>query len=201
MIRVLIADDQAMVRGALAALLSLEDDIEVVAQAAHGDEALAIARTTDIDVALLDIEMPRLDGIETTAAIVREGLEVRCLIVTTFGRPGYLRRALDAGPSGFVVKETPAEKLAEAVRKIHAGQRVVDPALATESLFEGANPLTEREQEILRIARDGDKISSIAKKVHLSEGTVRNYLSSAIHKTGAATRAAAAKRADERGWL
>ncbi|WP_279064268.1 response regulator transcription factor [Dermabacter hominis] len=201
MIRVLIADDQAMVRGALAALLSLEDDIEVVAQAAHGDEALAIARTTDIDVALLDIEMPRLDGIETTAAIVREGLEVRCLIVTTFGRPGYLRRALDAGASGFVVKETPAEKLAEAVRKIHAGQRVVDPALATESLFEGANPLTEREQEILRIARDGDKISSIAKKVHLSEGTVRNYLSSAIHKTGAATRAAAAKRADERGWL
>lgn len=190
-----------MVRGALAALLSLEDDIEVVAQAAHGDEALAIARTTDIDVALLDIEMPRLDGIETTAAIVREGLEVRCLIVTTFGRPGYLRRALDAGASGFVVKETPAEKLAEAVRKIHAGQRVVDPALATESLFEGANPLTEREQETLRIARDGDKISSIAKKVHLSEGTVRNYLSSAIHKTGAATRAAAAKRADERGWL
>mgnify|MGYP001169830872 FL=1 len=190
-----------MVLGALAALLSLEDDIEVVAQAAHGEEALAIARTTDIDVALLDIEMPGLDGIETTAAFVREGLDARCLIVTTFGRPGYLRRALDAGASGFVVKETPAEKLADAVRKIHAGQRVVDPALATESLFDGANPLTEREQEILRIARDGDKISTIAKKVHLSEGTVRNYLSSAIHKTGAATRAAAAKRANERGWL
>ncbi|MDK8803685.1 response regulator transcription factor [Dermabacter hominis] len=201
MIKVLIADDQAMVRGALAALLSLEDDIEVVAQAAHGEEALAIARTTAIDVALVDIEMPGLDGIEATAAITREGLDARCLIVTTFGRPGYLRRALDAGASGFVVKETPAEKLAEAVRKVHAGGRVVDPALATESLFEGANPLTEREQEILRIARDGDKISSIAKKVHLSEGTVRNYLSSAIHKTGAATRAAAAKRADERGWL
>ena len=190
-----------MVRGALAALLSLEDDIEVAAQAAHGEEALAIARTTDIDVALVDIEMSGLDGIETTAAIVREGLDVRCLIVTTFGRPGYLRRALDAGASGFVVKAPPAEKLADAVRKIHAGQRVVDPALATESLFDGANPLTEREQEILRIARDGDKISTIAKKVHLSEGTVRNYLSSAIHKTGAATRAAAAKRANERGWL
>lgn len=190
-----------MVRGALAALLSLEDDIEVVAQAAHGDEALAIARTTDIDVALLNIEMPGLDGIEATAAITREELDVRCLIVTTFGRPGYLRRALDAGASGFVVKETPAEKLAEAVRKVHTGGRVVDPALATESLFDGATPLTEREQEILRIARDGDKISSIARKVHLSEGTVRNYLSSAIHKTGAATRAAAAKRADERGWL
>ncbi|MDU4922821.1 response regulator transcription factor [Dermabacter sp.] len=201
MIRVLIADDQAMVRGALAALLSLEDDIEVVAQAAHGEEALAIARTTDIDVALLDIEMPGLDGIETTAAIAREGLDVRCLIVTTFGRPGYLRRALDAGASGFMVKETPADQLAEAVRKVHAGGRVVDPALATESLFDGANPLTEREQEILRIARDGDKISTIAKKVHLSEGTVRNYLSSAIHKTGAATKAAAAKRANERGWL
>lgn len=190
-----------MVRGALAALLSLEDDIEVVAQAAHGEEALAIARTTDIDVALLDIEMPGLDGIETTAAIAREGLDVRCLIVTTFGRPGYLRRALDAGASGFMVKETPADQLAEAVRKVHAGGRVVDPALATESLFDGANPLTEREQEILRIARDGDKISTIAKKVHLSEGTVRNYLSSAIHKTGAATKAAAAKRANERGWL
>lgn len=201
MIRVLIADDQAMVRGALAALLSLEDDIDVVAEASNGEEALAIARTTDIDVALLDIEMPSLDGIEATAAITREGLDARCLIVTTFGRPGYLRRALDAGASGFVVKETPADQLAEAVRKIHAGQRVVDPALATESLFEGANPLTEREQEILRVARDGDKISTIARKVHLSEGTVRNYLSSAIHKTGAATRAAAAKRADERGWL
>ncbi|MDU2596731.1 MAG: response regulator transcription factor [Dermabacter sp.] len=201
MIRVLIADDQAMVRGALAALLSLEDDIDVVAEVSNGEEALAIARTTDIDVALVDIEMPGLDGIETTAAIVRGGLDVRCLIVTTFGRPGYLRRALDAGASGFVVKETPAEKLADAVKKIHAGQRVVDPALATESLFDGANPLTEREQEILRIARDGDKISSIAKRVHLSEGTVRNYLSSAIHKTGAATRAAAAKRANERGWL
>lgn len=140
MIRVLIADDQAMVRGALAALLSLEEDIDVVAEASNGEEALAIARTTDIDVALLDIEMPSLDGIEATAAITREGLDARCLIVTTFGRPGYLRRALDAGASGFVVKETPAEKLAEAVRKVHAGGRVVDPALATESLFEGGKP-------------------------------------------------------------
>lgn len=201
MIKVLIADDQAMVRGALAALLSLEDDIDVVAEAANGDDALAALRSTHVDVALLDIEMPKRDGIATAAAITREGLGTRCLIVTTFGRPGYLRRALEAGASGFVVKETPAEQLAEAVRKIHAGQRVVDPALATESLFEGANPLTEREREILRIARDGEKISSIAKAVHLSEGTVRNYLSSAIHKTGAATRAAAAKRAEERGWL
>ncbi|MCT1866780.1 response regulator transcription factor [Dermabacter sp. p3-SID358] len=201
MIRVLIADDQAMVRGALAALLNLEDDIDVVAEAANGEEALTAAASTAIDVALLDIEMPKLDGIETTAALRARHPDIRCLIVTTFGRPGYLRRALDAGARGFVVKETPAEKLAEAVRKIHAGQRVVDPALATESLFEGANPLTEREQEILRIARDGEKISNIAKKVHLSEGTVRNYLSSAIHKTGSATRAAAAKRAEERGWL
>ncbi len=146
-----------MVRGALAALLSLEDDIDVVAEASNGEEALAILRTTDVDVALLDIEMPKRDGIDATAAIAREGLGARCLIVTTFGRPGYLRRALDAGASGFMVKETPADQLAEAVRKIHAGKRVVDPALATESLFEGANPLTEREREILRIARDGEK--------------------------------------------
>lgn len=140
MIRVLIADDQAMVRGALAALLNLEDDIDVVAEAANGEEALTAAASTAIDVALLDIEMPKLDGIETTAALRARHPDIRCLIVTTFGRPGYLRRALDAGARGFVVKETPAEKLAEAVRKIHAGQRVVDPALATESLFEGATP-------------------------------------------------------------
>jgi two-component system, NarL family, response regulator DesR len=200
-IKVLLADDQALVRGALAALLALESDLEVVAEVGRGDEVVGRARETGADVCLLDIEMPGLDGIAAARA-VRDALPgVRTLIVTTFGRPGYLRRALEAGASGFVVKDTPARQLAEAVRKVHAGLRVVDPSLATESLVDGANPLTEREREVLLVALKGGTVASIASVVHLSPGTVRNHLSSAIGKTGTSTRAEAARIAQERGWL
>ena len=200
-IRVLLADDQALVRGALAALLALETDLEVVAEVGRGDEVVTRARESRADVCLLDIEMPVLDGIAAAAA-VRDSLPgVRTLIVTTFGRPGYLRRALEAGASGFVVKDTPARQLADAVRKVHAGLRVVDPSLATESLVEGANPLTEREREVLLVALQGGTVASIASTVHLSPGTVRNHLSSAIGKTGTSTRAEAARVAQDRGWL
>ncbi|HET7799982.1 MAG TPA: response regulator transcription factor, partial [Humibacillus xanthopallidus] len=191
-IRVLLADDQALVRGALAALLALESDLEVVAEVGRGDEVVERARESRADVCLLDIEMPGADGI-TAAAAVRDALPgVRTLIVTTFGRPGYLRRALEAGASGFVVKDTPARQLAEAVRRVHAGLRVVDPSLATESLVDGANPLTEREREVLTVALAGGTVAAIAAVVHLSAGTVRNHLSSAIGKTGTSTRAEAA---------
>lgn len=201
LIRILLADDQALVRGALAALLGLEGDLEVVAEVGRGDEVVTRARETRAQVCLLDIEMPGLDGIAAAAA-VRDGLPgVRSLIVTTFGRPGYLRRALEAGASGFVVKDTPARELAEAVRRVHAGLRVVDPSLAMESLLDGANPLTEREQEVLRVALGGSTVAVIAAAVHLSQGTVRNHLSSAIGKTGTSTRAAAARVAQDRGWL
>lgn len=200
-IRVLLADDQALVRGALAALLALESDLEVVAEVGRGDEVVARAREVAADVCLLDIEMPGLDGIAAAAA-VRDSLPgVRSLIVTTFGRPGYLRRALEAGASGFVVKDTPARELAEAVRKVHAGLRVVDPSLATESLADGANPLTERERDVLRVAISGGTVAEIAGQVHLSPGTVRNHLSSAIGKTSTSTRAQAARVAQDRGWL
>ena len=200
-IRVLLADDQALVRGAIAALLELEPDLDVVAEVCRGDEVVDRARESRADVCLLDIEMPGLDGIAAAAA-VRDSLPgVRTLIVTTFGRPGYLRRALEAGAAGFVVKDTPARQLAEAVRRVHAGLRVVDPSLATESLVDGANPLTEREREVLRVARGGGTVASIAAIVHLSPGTVRNHLSSAIGKTGTSTRAEAAVVAENRGWL
>lgn len=200
-IRILLADDQSLVRGALAALLSLEDDLEVVAEVARGDEVVAAARESAADICLLDIEMPGADGIEATAAL-REALPaVRSVIVTTFGRPGYVRRALDAGAWGFVVKDTPAHELADIVRRVRAGERIVDPALATESLLGGANPLTEREREVLRHCLDGQPIATIAARVHLSAGTVRNYLSAAIAKTGASGRVAAARVAQERGWL
>ena len=200
-IRVLLADDQALVRGALAALLALEPDLEVVAEVGRGDEVVAAARTSGADVCLLDIEMPGMDGIAAAAA-VRDSLPgVRTLVVTTFGRPGYLRRALEAGSSGFVVKDTPSRQLAEAVRRVHAGLRVVDPSLATESLVDGANPLTEREREVLHVALRGGTVATIAAVVHLSPGTVRNHLSSAIGKTATSTRAEAARVAQERGWL
>ena len=200
-IKVLLADDQALVRGALAALLALEPDLEVVAEVGRGDEVVAAARASGADVCLLDIEMPGADGIAAAAA-VRDALPgVRTLVVTTFGRPGYLRRALEAGASGFVVKDTPARQLAEAVRRVHAGLRVVDPSLATESLVDGANPLTEREREVLAVALRGGTVAAIAAVVHLSQGTVRNHLSSAIGKTGTSTRAEAARVAQERGWL
>jgi two-component system response regulator DesR len=200
-IRLLLADDQALVRGALAALLDLEGDLEVVAQVGRGDEVLEAARRSGADVALLDVEMPGLDGIAAAAALRAGYPACRSLIVTTFGRPGYLRRALDAGASGFVVKDTPAEQLADAVRRVHAGLRVVDPELAVESLAVGESPLTERERDVLRHAADGRTVAEIARAALLSEGTVRNYLSSAIGKTSARTRAEAVRIAEENGWL
>jgi two-component system response regulator DesR len=200
-IRVLLADDQALVRGALAALLSLESDLEVVAEVARGDEVLASAQECKPDVCLLDIEMPGLDGIETARQLQAALPGCRSLIVTTFSRPGYLRRALEAGANGFVVKDTPARELADAVRRVHAGLRVVDPALATESLIGGPNPLTAREQEVLTEALSGAPVAAIAGRVHLSAGTVRNHLSAAIRKTDTVTRGEAARVAQERGWL
>ncbi|WP_026919509.1 response regulator transcription factor [Gordonia shandongensis] len=200
-IRLLLADDQALVRGALAALLDLEPDIAVVAQVGRGDEVLDAARDSGAQVCLLDIEMPGVDGIAAAEILTEQLPGVRSLIVTTFGRPGYLRRAVDAGASGFVVKDTPAAELADAVRRVHAGLRVIDPTLATESLTNGENPLTPRESDVLVAALSGATVASIAAEVHLSPGTVRNHLSSAIGKTGAATRAEAARIARERGWI
>ena len=200
-IRVLLADDQALVRGAMAALLALEGDLEVVAEVGRGDEVVEAARRSEAQVCLLDIEMPGADGIEVARRVAAELPGCRSLIVTTFGRPGYLRRALEAGASGFVVKDTPARELAEAVRRVHAGLRVVDPALATESLVGGPNPLTDRERDVLAEALKGAPIAAIAAQVHLSQGTVRNYLSSAIGKTGTSTRVEAARVAQQRGWL
>jgi two-component system response regulator DesR len=200
-IRLLLADDQALVRGALAALLDLESDLEVVAEVSRGDEVVAAAVQHEVDVALLDVEMPGIDGIAATAALRAARPSCRVLIVTTFGRPGYLRRAMEAGASGFVVKDTPARQLAEAVRRVHAGLRVLDPALAEESLVTGASPLTARETEVLRAARGGDTVADVAAVLHLSEGTVRNHLSAAIGKTSARNRAEAVKLAEDRGWL
>jgi two-component system response regulator DesR len=200
-IRLLLADDQALVRGALATLLGLEPDLEVVAEVGRGDEVVPAARAARPDVALLDVEMPGLDGLAATTALRAAVPSCRVLVVTTFGRPGYLRRALEAGASGFVVKDTPARQLADAVRRVHAGLRVVDPALAAESLAAGSSPLTARETEVLRAARDGGTVADLAADLHLSEGTVRNHLSSAIGKTGARTRAEAVRLADEAGWL
>lgn len=200
-IRLLLADDQALVRGALSALLELEPDLHVVAEVGRGDEVVDTARRVSPDVALLDVEMPGLDGL-TAAAQLRSALPgCRVLIVTTFGRPGYLRKALEAGASGFVVKDTPARQLADAVRRAHQGLRVVDPSLAIESLTAGASPLTARETEVLLAARDGGTVADLAHALHLSEGTVRNHLSAAIGKTGARTRAEAVRLADENGWL
>ncbi|MDG4827238.1 response regulator transcription factor [Asanoa sp. WMMD1127] len=200
-IRVLLADDQALVRGALAALLSLEPDLEVVAEVGRGDEVVDAATRAQPDVALLDVEMPGADGIAATAALAAAVPSCRVLVVTTFGRPGYLRRAMEAGASGFVVKDTPARQLAEAVRRVHAGLRVVDPSLAAETLVAGRSPLTARETDVLRAARDGGTVADLAAAVHLSEGTVRNHLSNAIGKTGARTRAEAVRIAEQHGWL
>ncbi|WP_380157211.1 response regulator [Kineococcus sp. R86509] len=200
-IRLMLADDQALVRGALAALLSLEEDLSVVCEVSRGDLVVAAAREHRPDVALLDIEMPGLDGIAATAALRRAVPSVRVLIVTTFGRPGYLRRGMEAGAHGFVVKDTPSRELADVVRRIASGLRVVDPALAAESLAAGVNPLTERETDVLRLARDGRTVADLAAGLSLSEGTVRNHLSAAIGKTSARTRAEAVRLAESRGWL
>jgi two-component system response regulator DesR len=200
-IRLLLADDQALVRGALAALLDLEPDLRVVAQVGRGDDVVEAARTSGAQVALLDVEMPGMDGIQAASALRTEVPSCRSLIVTTFGRPGYLRRAMEAGASGFVVKDTPSGQLADAVRRVAAGLRVVDPALAAESLASGASPLTAREAEVLAVAGEGGTISDIARRLHLSEGTVRNHLSSAIGKTAARNRSEAVSIATRQGWL
>lgn len=201
MIRLLIADDQALVRGALSALLGLEPDIEVVAEVGRGDEVVDAAVRSAADVALLDIEMPGMDGIAAASALRSALPTCRTLIVTTFGRPGYLTRAMRAGAAGFVVKDTPAAQLADAVRRVAQGLRVVDPALAADSLAQGESPLTARETDVLAVARTGGSIADIAQMLHLSEGTVRNHLSMAIGKTGARNRADAVRVADENGWL
>ena len=199
-IRLLLADDQGLVRGALAALLDLEPDLEIVAQVGRGDEVADAAAEHGPDVCLIDIEMPGADGFAACAEVVaRTG--ARVLMVTTFGRPGYLRRALEAGAAGFVVKDTPSERLAEAVRRVHAGFRAIDPDLAAASVVEGASPLSDREAEVLRAALDGSDAPTIAARLRLSPGTVRNHLSAAIGKTGSRSRAEAAQRALERGWL
>lgn len=200
-IRLVIADDQALVRGALAALLDMEDDLEVVGTAADGAQAVRVVGELAPDVCLMDIQMPDIDGIEATRMLRTANPNTRILIVTTFARPGYLRAALDAGASGFIVKDTPAEQLAEAVRRVHAGLRVLDPALAEESLFDGANPLGERERQVLRLAADGRSAGAIAAEVFLSAGTVRNHLSAAIGKTGAANRTQAVRIAQDKGWI
>lgn len=201
MIRVLLADDQALVRGAMGALLELEGDIEVVAQVGRGDELLDAVRAHRPDVCLVDVQMPGLDGIEATRALRAQGTNARVLVVTTFNRPGYLRGAMEAGASGFVVKDSPAAELAAAVRRVAAGEVVVDPALASASLASGPNPLTPREQEVLRFATDGLGDADIAAALHLSRGTVRNHLSSAIGKLHADNRVRAARIAAEQGWI
>ena len=200
-IRLLLADDQALVRGALATLLELEPDMTVVAEVGRGDEVVAAARESNPDVALLDVEMPGMDGIEATRELRAALPDVKVVIVTTFGRPGFLRRALVAGANGFVVKDTPARQLADAVRRVNSGLRVVDPTLAADSLAVGESPLTARETEVIRAARAGGSVSDIAAAVFLSEGTVRNHLSAAIGKTGARNRADAVRIAEENGWL
>ena len=201
MIRVLLAEDQAMVRGALAALLTLEGDIEIIAEVGRGDEVLTVALATKPDVALLDIEMPGCDGITAAAALHAQLPLCRVLILTTFGRPGYLRKAMESGVVGFLLKDAPSVQLATAIRRAVAGERVVDPTLAMAALSEGNNPLTERERDVLAAATSGASISEIAASLFLSEGTVRNYLSVAIQKLGAHNRVEAAHIAEEKGWL
>jgi len=200
-IRLLLADDQALVRSALAALLELNGEFAVVAQVGRGDEVVAAAKEHHPDIALLDIEMPGLDGLAAAAALAQEMPSCRVIILTTFGRPGYLRRAMESGAVGFVVKDAPAEQLADAVRRVMRGERVVDPALAAATLAGGASPLTARERDVLVAARDGATVADIASKLFLSEGTVRNYLSAAIAKIGVRNRVEAVRVAGERGWL
>ncbi|HET7048386.1 MAG TPA: response regulator transcription factor [Solirubrobacteraceae bacterium] len=201
MIRVLLAEDQGMVRGALASLLGLEPDIDVVAQVARGDEVLAAARSVDPDVALLDIEMPGATGLEALAELRGALPGCRILILTTFGRPGYLRRAMETGASGFLLKDAPAQELASAIRRAVAGERVVDPGLAAAALSEGESPLTAREHEVLAASRNYATVADIAGALYLSPGTVRNHLSSVMQKLDARNRAEALKFAEEKGWL
>jgi two-component system, NarL family, response regulator DesR len=200
-IRVLIAEDQGMIRGALAALLSTEPDMEVVAQVDRGDLVLSAARESNPDVALLDIEMPGMDGISAAGELSRELPSCRVLILTIFGRPGYLKRAIDNGAHGFLLKDAPPDELAIAIRRTAAGERVIDPSLAIAALSEGANPLSPREQEVLRMTHTGASVEEIADRIHVTQGTVRNHLSLAIQKLNARNRAEAAHTADQKGWL
>jgi two-component system response regulator DesR len=200
MIRVVIAEDQGMVRGALAALLSMDPSIEVAGQAANGREALDLVTRLLPDVLLTDIEMPELTGLEVAAEIKRRHLPVRVAILTTFARAGYLRRALDAGVTGYLLKDAPSSMLADAIRRIKTGVRVIDPELAAEA-WTDPDPLTDRERQVLRYAGEGAASAEIAERLNLSEGTVRNYLSEAISKTGASNRTEAARIARQKGWL
>ena len=200
-IRVLIAEDQSMVRGALRALLELEEDLVVVAEVGRGDEVVDAAREHRPDVALLDIEMPGCDGIEAARALAGAVPDCRAVVLTTFGRPGFLRRAMEVGAAGFLVKDAPVAELARAIRAVVAGERVIDRDLAAAALARGATPLSAREADVLREAADGATVADISRRLFLSEGTVRNYLSSAIGKTGARTRVEAARVAEEKGWL
>ena len=200
-IRLLLAEDQVMIREALAALLSFEGDFEVVAQVGRGDEVANAARDTNPDVALLDIEMPGMDGLTAAAELKRDHPDTKIIILTTFGRPGFLRRAMESGVSAFLVKDSPADKLTQTIRRVLAGERVIDPDLAAAALADGLNPLTPRERDVLEASSGGGTIAEIASQLTLSEGTVRNYLSACIQKTGARNRAEALRMASERGWL
>jgi two-component system response regulator DesR len=200
-IGVLLAEDQAMVRGALASLLDLEDDLEVVAQVGRGDEVLEAARRARPDVALLDIGMPGLDGLEVAELLRDELPEVRVLILTTFNRPGYLKRAMESGAAGFLLKDSPADDLARAIRDAVAGRRVVDPGLAAAALSQGENPLTPREREVLDAARSHGTVAELAAALYLSPGTTRNHLSTIMQKLDAHSRIEAIRVAEERGWL
>jgi two-component system response regulator DesR len=200
MIRVLLAEDQAMVRGALSALLKLESDLDVIGSAADGEDAWLIAQKEKPDVVVTDIEMPRLTGLELAQRIRDRGLECKVVILTTFARPGFLRRALDAGVSGYLLKDAPADQLAEALRKVHRGGRAIDPQLALEAWSE-ADPLNDRERQVLRLAGEGQSAGDIAESLHLSQGTVRNYLSEAIGKLGVGNRIEAYRLARQKGWL
>lgn len=201
MTRVLLAEDQAMVRGALAALLGLEGDIQVVAEVGRGDEVVAAALRTKPEVALLDIEMPGMDGLSAAQALGESLPECRIVILTTFGRSGYLRKAMESGAAGFLLKDAPAAELASAIRRVMEGERVVDPELALLALSDGGNPLTPREKEVLRASLEGASIADIAARLFISEGTVRNHLSMAIQKMNAQNRVEAARFAEEKGWL
>jgi two-component system response regulator DesR len=200
-IRVLIAEDQGMVRGALKALLAMEGDIEIVAETDRADQVLPLAAQTKPDVALLDIEMPGGDGITAAGQLYREMPSCKTLILTTFGRPGFLRRAMESGASGFMLKDAPSHELALAIRRTMAGERVIDPGLAAAALSAGVSPLSEREREVLVAGQGGASIAEIAQSLFLSEGTVRNYLSSAIQKLDVSNRTEAARVAEEQGWL
>jgi len=200
-IRILLAEDQAMVRGALTALLNLEEDLEVVAEVSQGDQVLQTAKKTKPDIALLDIEMPGIDGLSAAEALHKNLPFCRIVILTTFGRSGYLRRAMESGAVGFLLKDAPADQLAIAIRRVMAGERVVDPELALSALSDGDNPLTGRERDVLKASLDGASIADIAAQLYLSEGTVRNHISTSIQKLNVHNRMEAAHLAKERGWL